>query len=233
MKKLLLLLVFCTSCFAEPIEFVVGAVPGGSNDSVSRKLMEQIESKSDLKFVMVYKPGAGQKIGYSYVLQSNKPTVIVSTSEIMDVELKDNVDTIFNLGEFNNLVLVNAQSNIYTITDLAKKSQINFGHGGEGTFSYRAMQQVCKNMNCLPVPFKGGSEAMISILSNTIDAFAVSNYGAQYVTNDKFRAIGYVHVKNSWLKLFGRNLTKSDKKTIQNVLKNTDTKFYTDMGLHV
>lgn len=233
MKKLLLLLVFCTSCFAEPIEFVVGATAGGPNDTVTRNIIEQIESKSNLKFNIIYKPGAAQKIGYSYVQQSTKPTIIVSTAEIMEHAVIEQVETIYTLGEFSNAVMVNSQSNYYTTADLSKKPQVNFGHGGEGTFSYRAMQQVCKNMNCLPVPFKGGSEGMINILSNTIDTFAMSNYGSQYTTNDKFRVIGYVHVKNSWVKLFGKNLSDTEKRTIQNVLKNTDTKFYTDMGLHV
>lgn len=232
MKRLLIcLLLFCTNCFAEPIEFVVSSLAGGPDDTVTRKVVDLLEANTNLRFVVMYIPGAAHRIGYNYIMRSEKPTVTISTTEILENDVIGYVETIYTLGEFNNAIAVNAKSKFFTIQDLSNKAIVNFGHGGEGTFSQKAMQQLCASMNCLPVPFKGGSEGMLNILNNTIDAFAIANYGTLYSNNDKFRIVGYTRVKNSWLKIFGKNLSKQDTKTIRDILKNTNTKFYTDMGL--
>jgi len=101
------------------------------------------------------------------------------------------------------------------------------------------------------VPYKSGPEAVVGVLSNTVDFFAIVSYGSQrYVNNEKFKAILLMSntphklfdvpllpkkykklEQKKWTMLFGKNLSDKDKDIIRNTLKNLPDIFYTeDMG---
>lgn len=239
MKKILAcLFLFCSiNATSQPIEFVVSASPGGPNDTVTRMLAEKITQNSDIKLIILNRPGAAHVIGYNHVLNANKPTLLMSTSEIMNHEVYNQVDEIFNAGYFTNILFVSEKLGIKSfnqLIELSKQREILFGSGGHGTFSYTAMETVCKSvLRCLSVPYKSGSEGMLAVMSNQIDAYAVTSYGAnQYLENSKLVAIHEIKVANKkgWFKLFAKNVSEKDKATIVNILKSQDPKFYKDMG---
>lgn len=232
MKKLMLLLMLCGNLHAEKIEFVVSSGAGGPNDYISRKIAEKIENNSELNVVIYNKPGAGGRIAYDYIKQSNRPTIAISTSEISESDVYEMIDPIFSLGTFKNLVFVRS-SDVNGIEELSKKDVVKFGHGGEGTFSHKTMVELCKKMNCIAVPFKSGSEGMLNVATGTIDVYALVGYGTnQFLSNKNYKVIGEVTLKNNWIKLFGKNLPPKDKETIKNILKNTDKEFFREMNLN-
>lgn len=242
MNKLFLLFLcsfFNFNVFAtQPIEFVVSASPGGPNDTVSRKIVERIEKSSNLQITVINKPGGAHVIAYNYVTTSNKPTLIMETPEIEKHELFNQVEELHNGGHFINTLFVSEKSgikNLKQLIELSKKREINFGHGGVGSYSHASMQAMCKStLRCLDVPYKSGAEGMMALLTGTIDAYAIVSYGSkQFLENDKYVAIHDIRLgkEKSWYKLFGKNLSDKDKNTIMEILKNTDPKFFTDMGL--
>ncbi len=223
---------------AQPIEFVVSASPGGPNDTVSRKIVERIEKSSNLQITVINKPGGAHVIAYNYVATSNKPTLIMETPEIEKHELFNQVEELYSGGHFINTLFVSEKSgikNLKQLIELSKKREINFGHGGVGSYSHASMQIMCKStLRCLDVPYKSGAEGMMALLTGTIDAYAIVSYGSkQFLENDKYVTIHDVRLgkEKSWYKLFGKNLSDKDKNTIMEILKNTDPKFFTDMGL--
>lgn len=259
MKKLLLLLLVCFNLHAEPIEFVVTASPGIGDDYVSRMISQKLSEIGKLDMVMVYKPGASKEIGYAYVADTKKPTLMVTADTIYDSKsvVGDKVQPLFFIGDSSNLVLTSASSKINFIDDLIElnhKREIRVGHGGELTNGYKAGVLLCEKMklNCLMVPYKSGPEAINGLLSNTIDIFAMVSYGAEaYLHNDLFtpllvmsnkkhKSFGDVPIlpkkykdmeMKKWTMLFGKNLSEKDKNTIQEVLKNLPNDFYVvDMG---
>lgn len=238
MKKFILLFSLLTSiCCAQPIEFVVSASPGGPNDTVTRKIVERLEKQTNLNFVVVNKPGAAHVIGYNYVSNTNKPTLIMSTSEIENNEVHSQLEEIYNTGYFTNYLFVSKKSgikNLNDLIDLSKQREINFGHGGIGTYSHSAMETICKKtIRCLSVPFKSGAEGMISLLNGTIDAYALVSYGSkQFSENENYTVIHNIRLskEKSWFKVFGKNLHEKDKQIISSVLKSTESKFFTDIG---
>ena len=222
---------------AQPIEFIVSASAGGPNDTVTRKIVEKIEKSTNLQIVIMNKPGAAHTIGYSHVLNSNKPTLILSTPEITSHEVYSHVDDIYNLGYFSNTLFVSEKSgirNLKQLIELSKTREINFGHGGIGTYSHTAMEQMCiYTLRCLSVPYKSGAEGILALMTGQIDSYALASYGSQqFLENDKLVAIHSIKAsKNkSWFKLFAKNISVKDKEAIINVLKLQDAKFYTDMG---
>jgi tripartite-type tricarboxylate transporter receptor subunit TctC len=223
---------------AQPaIEFVVSAAAAGPNDTVTRKLVEKLEKDTSLKFVVLNKPGAAHVIGYNYVLHSDKPTLIMSTPEIVNHEVYSKLDEVYNAGYFTNTLFVSKKSGIKSIRELADLSntrEIVFGHGGAGTYSHRAQQTMCeKTLRCLDVAYKGGSQGMLALMSGEIDAYAITTYGTkQFFENDKLIPIhNIVSSKDkSWFKLFSKNMSKADQEIIAIALKSQHLKFYTDMG---
>lgn len=239
MKILILLvsLILSVSINAQPtIEFVVTAAPGGANDTVTRKLVEKLEKNTSLKFVVLNKAGAAHVIGYNYVLNSDKPALIISTPEIISHDVNSKLDELYTLGYFTNTLFVSKKSNIQNfkqLTELSKTREIIFGHGGYRTYSHQAMQTVCeKTLRCLDVAYKGGSQGMIALMSGEIDAFAITTYGTkQFFENNNLVPIYNITTKEkNWVKLFAKHISLAERELISNVLKSQDFKFYSDMG---
>lgn len=230
----MMMFVFSLVCKAETIEFIVSASPGGPNDTVTRKIVETLEKNSNLQFVVFNKPGAAHTIAYTHVVNSNKPTLIMSTPEILTHEVFTQVDEIFNTGYFTNILYVSTKSEIKNIDQLSRLKEVKFGHGGFGSYSYMAMRKMCdQTLKCLEVPYKSGANGMMALMSGEIDAYALASYGSsQFIQNDKINAIYHIRVEKdkSWFKLFAKNISSKDKETIRNILKAQDIKFYNDMG---
>jgi len=199
MKKLLLLLLFTCNLHAEPIEFIVPGLAGGSDDLTTRQIVKELESNSDLKFVVVDKPGAAHNIGFAYMKTTNKPSLMIATDVIIKNKVNakegypdgivDVVEPIYFLGEFSNIMFVSSKSNLYSIKDLielSKKRAIKFGHGGVGTYSYNSLTRLCDTvLNCLPVPYKSGAASLLDLMNNTIDAYAFVSNGADAFIENK------------------------------------------------
>jgi tripartite-type tricarboxylate transporter receptor subunit TctC len=147
-------------------------------------------------------------------------------------------------------------SNIRSFDDLVKLSkerEIRFGHGGVGTFSWAAADLTCqKIMKCLLVPSPAGAPAMLDILTDTIDVYALASYGSNsFLGNDQYRAImTYSTQKHptlnlpplpkqykdleirNWVAIYGRNLSNEDQDTIQRALNNIDPQFFIENGFY-
>jgi tripartite-type tricarboxylate transporter receptor subunit TctC len=240
MKFIVYFLISIISVFAHAntIEFIVSASAGGPNDSVSRAISAELE-KSNLRIVVLNKPGAAHTIAYQYAYDSDKPLLIMSTSEITHHKVYQQLDEMFNAGYFRNVLYVSSKSNINHINDLisiSKNRQIKFGYGGVGSYSHMAMKTICEqklNSNCLEVAYKGGSVGMLDVMRGEIDAYALVSYGSsQFSNNDKLKAIYDIDIgkEKSWFKLFSKNISPRDRQLILSILNSLENKFFEDMG---
>lgn len=239
MKKILMMLIFVASQFvnAQPIEFIVSASAGGPMDTATRKIVDKIENNTDLKIVVLNKPGAAHVIAYNHIQNTNKPSLLLVTPEILAHDVSNNIDEIYTIGYFTNILYVSKKSGITSfeqLIGLSNTREINFGHGGVGSYSYNAMEIVCKStLRCLDVPYKSGNEGMLALLTGQIDSFAIMSYGTkQFADNPAYVPIRTIRFSKdkSWLKLISKNVSQKDRDTILRVLKAQDTKFYTEMG---
>lgn len=238
MKKIIISLLLATSLVqAQTIEFIVSATPGGPMDTATRKIVEKIESATDLKIVVMNKPGAGHVIAYNHIENSTKPSLLLATPEILAHDVRNQIDELYTIGHFSNILYVSKKSNIASFQQLialSKTRDIIFGHGGVGSYSYNAMEIVCKStLRCLDVSYKSGNQGMLALLTGEIDSFAIMSYGTkQFADNPAYVPIHTVRYSrdNSWLKMISKNVSSKDKETILKVLKSQDAKFYTDMG---
>jgi ABC-type amino acid transport substrate-binding protein len=167
--------------------------------------------------------------------QSVQPSLMISNNNIVNNDLYKTSKPVFKLGTFSNIVFVSKASPIKDMKDLielSQKRQINFAHGGVGTASHKAMARLCeKTLDCLPVPYKGASQAMLDLLNGTVDTFAVVSYGANsFLQNTSYKSIGKISNDDNWVILFGKNLSNKDIETIQIILNQTNNDFFTEMG---
>lgn len=235
LSTFLLLICLSFSTFSYPVEFVVTASPGGPDDTVTRKLAEKIEEATKLQVVVVNKPGGAHTIGYSYVQNSSKPTLVFSTPEIQNHAVYSELTDVYSLGHFYNIMFVSKKSGVNNLQDFAG-TEVKFGHGGVGSYSHISMKQMCDStLKCLDVPFRSAAEGMMALMSGTIDAYAVVSYGSkQYKENDKIKAIYSIkpEKEKSWGRVFAKNISDSDVAKIKSVLKSQEDKFYIDIGFN-
>lgn len=229
---------FTSICFAQQqIDVIVSASAGGPNDIVTRKTIEMLEKNTNYQFVILNKPGAAHTIAYNYMLTVTKPTLLFSTPEIVNHEVYNHLDDLYTLGYFTNDIYVSKKSGINNLKDLYKVSktrEIVFGHGGVGTYSHKAMENMCKSqIKCLSIPYKSGAEGMLALMSGQIDAYAVVSYSrAQYSENDKLKFVHSIKadINDNWFKVFSKNISNEDNTNIARALKSIDSNFYKNMG---
>jgi tripartite-type tricarboxylate transporter receptor subunit TctC len=254
--KFLLMLLMCVSAHAEPIEFVVRGAAGGPDDVLTRKIIQQIDKDTNLKFVAINKAGAAHVIAYNYVESKTAPMLVIADKNMLNHSVINSSERIFTIGEFTNVLFVKNGTNIRSFDDLVKLSktrEIRFGHGGVGTFSWAAADAVCqKTIRCLLVPYKSGAPGMFDLLTDTIDAFALASYGATtFLANNQYRAVMTFTARKhpvlnlpvlpakyqdleiqNWLAIYGRNLTDKDQTAIQRALDTIDPAFFTEQGFY-
>lgn len=239
MKTLLiaLLIFIAIEANSQTIEFIVSASAGGPNDTVTRKISDKLEHSLNKQIIILNKPGGSHTIAYNYILYSNKPILIMATSEVVNHPVYQHLDEVFLAGYFTNIMFVSKKSsitNIDQLIELSKSREILFGHGGVITFSHMAMQIICeKRIKCLPIPYRSAAEGMLGVMSGHIDAFAIVSYGSkQFSENNKIIPIYEIEVSpdKSWFKLFSKNISLSDQESIRKILQSQNPKFYRDMG---
>lgn len=255
MKALLLLLFLSFELNATPIEFVVKAAAGGPDDVITRKLVDHIEQDTNLKFIVVNKPGAAHVIGYNYFESKNTPALIIGDSNMINHPVINSSERLFLMGDFTNILFVKNKNGINTLDDLinlSKEREIKFGHGGVGTFSWIAADTMCqKILRCLLVPYRSGAPGMLDILNGTIDAYALISYGSNaFIDNDMYRTIVMystskhptldiptlprkykdLEIRN-WIAIYSKNLSVDDKSRIQQSLNKINSTFFIENGL--
>lgn len=250
----LVLLAISLVAGATPIEFVVKSAAGGPDDVITRKMVEHIEKDTNLKFVVINKPGAAHIIGYNYFESKTTPALIVADSNMINHSVINSSDRIFTVGDFTNILFVKNGSSIKSLDDLvalSKEREILFGHGGVSALL--AANTLCeKLLRCLLVPYKSGAPGMLDVLTGTIDAYALVSYGAsRFVTNDLYRPIlMYSTSKHptfdipllprkhrelemrNWIAIYGRNISLEDRETIRRSLSKINSTFFIENGLY-
>jgi tripartite-type tricarboxylate transporter receptor subunit TctC len=239
MKYLIVLFfVLFSKVNAQPIEVIVSASAGGPADTISRRISQIIENNSNNNLIVLNKSGAAHTIAYNYIMNSNKPTIILTTPEVQKHPVYQQLNTVVQLGVFSIYVFSNTKSSLKTRQDVeieSSKREITFGHSGHHTYSYIGLQEMCSKINCLPVGYKSGSEGILGVLGGHVDLYALVSYGSKsFLENKNLNLVTTLRNKNNYLTIFSKNIPEEKVNEIKNVIqKNIDKNFLKDMGLEV
>src|SRR5438105_848887 len=191
MARLLLLLVFCpTLAFAQswpahPLTILMGFPAGSGVDVVARLLQEPMEKSLHGKIVTDYRTGAGGNLASEAVARARPDgyTLLLGTAATHGVnpalyrKLPFDVEADFTpispLVNVSNVLTVNPQvvdaSNLREFIDKVKANpgKYNYASTGNGTGTHLAFAEFVSRagLEMVHVPYKGGPEALASVVS--------------------------------------------------------------------
>ena len=176
---------------SHPIKFIVGFGPGGANDLVARVVAEAASKQLGQPIVVENKPGAGSVLGADFVAKSPADgyTFFVSAGGIVtnpmiktSMPYKDgDLVPVGMLAISPSIIVVSADSKVNNLKDLlvlANESKgLNFSTAGTGSTPHfvAEMLKVKAGGKYEIIPYKSGSEGMVAVISNQVDATSESS----------------------------------------------------------
>jgi tripartite-type tricarboxylate transporter receptor subunit TctC len=190
MNKLFTLLLMFAATLAQAqrnIEFVIPFAQGGTADRLAVLLIGPMKEElavNGMNPVLSYKPGAGSTLATSMVARSDKLQILMAPNAIVTAAIVNSSAANYNLendfvpleyiGHIPMLLVVNANSNIYTIRDLqleCQKRPITYGSAGIGSATHISSSIVLDALQCpgIHVPYKGVGPALADLQGKHID----------------------------------------------------------------
>jgi tripartite-type tricarboxylate transporter receptor subunit TctC len=199
-----------------PIRLIVPFVPGGGADIVGRVLAQKLTESWSVPVVIDNRPGAAGNLGtalvanaapdgYTLLMGNVGPLAINPTlyKRLPYDPLKDFAPVSLLVGYPN--VLVTHPSGAHSVKELVAlaKSQprrLTFASSGTGSSTHLAAE-LLKSMaqiELLHVPYKGGGQAVVDVMSGQVDIYFSSLPGAlPHIKSGKLRALGVTSANRS------------------------------------
>lgn len=200
----------------QTITIVVGISPGGGTDTVTRIVAKSLSANLGQPVVVENRAGAGGVIATQSVATA-KPdgtTLLLGTIGPMAVTphlMKMTIDPLKDLApitmavNFPNVLVVPQDLKIDTLAEFiaaAKKDpgKVTYGSTGVGSAAHLAGELLAQRagVEMTHVPYKGGSAAMIDLLSSRISAYySTPSTSIQHVESKKLKALATTGVKRT------------------------------------
>lgn len=193
--SLLLVLVATTAAPAaetyptHPVRLIVPFPAGGITDLSGRLIAQGLQEKFKQPFVVENKPGANGVIGFHELMKAPADGYTLMMGTVGSVVINIVIDPhppfdplhdltpIANAAEYATALVVNKSMPVNSVKDFvayakAHPGKLTFGSTGVGALDYTAAQLLMKEagIKMLHVPFKGGPEALNSLIGGTIDS---------------------------------------------------------------
>ena len=194
---------------SKPIKIIIPFAAGGTADPIARILADVIEKKTDVKFVIESKPGAGGNIGNQAVATAEKDghTLLLGANNNYvvnqflfpqgSIDVANQLALVTILVDQPQVVYVRADSPINSFKELiahikSKPGQINFASPGPGSAPHLAGEVLSEQygLAMVHVPFKGGAPAVTALIGGDIQLYMASlSVGKPFVKSGKLKAL--------------------------------------------
>jgi tripartite-type tricarboxylate transporter receptor subunit TctC len=193
---------------SKALRLIVPYPAGGSPDSTSRQVGDQVSRILGTSVVVENRPGGSALIGVRAMTAQpadNHTLVYLSSGHVTLAALPSPFDLLREVRLVTRLtnspfvLVVNAESPYQTLSDLIKAIQarpgaLTFGTAGQGSPAHMAvefMSESVPGLNATHIPFKGAVESANAILGKQID-FTIGVLGALLpnIQGGKLRALG-------------------------------------------
>jgi tripartite-type tricarboxylate transporter receptor subunit TctC len=199
-----------------PVRIVVPFPPGQAADLFTRLIADELSKRWPQRVVVENRAGAGGVIATQAVANA-KPdgtTLLLGTIGPMTVSphlMKMTIDPLKDLApitmgvNFPNVLVVPPELKVNTLAELvaaAKKSpgKLTYASTGVGSAAHLAGELFAQRagVEMIHVPYKGGSAAMLDLLSGRIDAYyATPTTSIQHVQANKLKALATTGLKRT------------------------------------
>jgi tripartite-type tricarboxylate transporter receptor subunit TctC len=202
---------------SKPVRLVVGSAAGGPIDLVARITAQKLAQALDQQIVVENRVGAGGTIAADYVAKSPRDGYTLSMGSAATLCIapalypKLPYDPI---RDFAPVSVVASTSFVFVVHPSipassveqfiaiakARPGQLRFGSGGSGSVTHLSVElfRSMAGIAVLHVPYRGGSLAIIDLLSGHIDfMFDSIPNSQQHVKTGKLRALGVTSATRS------------------------------------
>ena len=199
-----------------PLRIVTGFPAGGNTDIIARAMAQKLTERLGQQVIVENRPGAGSMIGTDYVakatpdgytllLVSGAVTTQAAVMKKLPFDAVRDFAFISNAVSYPFAVIVKPDSAVQNINDLiavAKKSpgKLNYASVGIGSVLHLAVElfSAMANVEMTHIPYKGGAEPMLELMSGRIDVVFDTLTGAYpYVQAGKIRALAVTSLERS------------------------------------
>jgi len=202
-----------------PIKLVVPYAPGGGTDVTARLIAKMLTSSFSQPVSVENKAGAGGIIGqesvaralpdgYTLLFSAAGPlTISPFTYPSLPYDPVKSFEPIILVSSQPLVLVVNADSKIYTLADLLKasfdsKKGLTYGSFGNGSAAHLAGEsfKIATKIDMTHIPYKGTSPALTALLGGDIDMlFDTVSTSAPFIKSGKLRALAVTSKNRSAL----------------------------------
>ena len=171
---------------SRPIKLIVPFPPGGLIDNVARIVAPALSNEMGQAIVVENKPGAGGNLGAAevakaapdgYTLLMASPPLSISPALYKNLPYNlANIEAIALFGQLPNVLLVNPESGINSVSDLVKKAKanpgkLNYASNGNGTSLHLSAEMLKSQAGIyvVHVPYRGSALANVALVSKDVD----------------------------------------------------------------
>jgi len=170
-----------------PIEIIVGFSPGGSSDLVARTFAQTAGKLFPVPIVVVNRPGAASVIAAEYVakqpadghtllLAGGSESTSVPNHRKVGYDISESFRPIINGVRLPIVISVKSDSKFQDFPSLveyakANPEKVTYGSSGVSGLYHSTMMVVDKviGMSTYHVPYKGGADTVLAVLSSQVD----------------------------------------------------------------
>lgn len=172
------------------VTYLMGYAPGGTHDTVARKLVQAMGKLTDVNFVVMNKPGASTSIAANDVLKNDPNGLVIfhSGTELMLNHLDkmptaprpDSFLPVITIMEFHMSPIVK-KGVANSVNDLVELSKVGKGisYSTGSSLTTLVTEYFLENIRAreaLPVPYKTASQMMMAVISNEVTFMLASNW---------------------------------------------------------
>ena len=198
------------------IKIVVPFAPGGGTDVVARTLAQEMGKDFGGSVIVENKPGAGTIIGtqavaasegdgYTLLMGTFANAVNPSLYAKLPYDQHRDLAPVALIARSFNIVVVNPQSSIHSITDLiaaakAEPEKLSYGTYGTGTSAHLAGElfKAMARVNLTTVPYKGAAPAITDLIGGQIQVmFTTVASAASLIEGGQLRALAVTSAERS------------------------------------
>ena len=200
----------------KPITLVVSYPPGGGADGMARLIAPKMAAILGQNVIVENRAGASGQIGAGAVAKSNADgyTLLFDASSFavnpslypkLPYDPSKAFKAIGVIALFPNLVLVNTQLPVKTISDLtalarSRKDILSYASSGSGSAQHLAgaLFEYATNVEMVHVPYKGGGPAINDVIGGQVHVF-FGNIASTlpFVQSGKLRALAVTAAKRT------------------------------------
>ena len=201
---------------SKPVKLIVPFPAGGSADTLSRIISQELQDKLGQPFVVENRTGAGGNIGTDVVAKATPDgtTLLLTPSSLAIAPalypkltwdpVKD-FEPISLIGSIPMVVVVHPAFPAKTMVELvaeakARPSQINYASGGNGTTNHLAVElfKAQTGIDMVHVAYRGNPLAMVDVMGGHVPVFFdFVLTGAPHVRSGAVRALATTGAQRS------------------------------------